>query len=398
MSARGLVRAIVALVLVRLVLVVVLLLSPLTSRGGASLAGDIRRFHTIATSDGTPWRDFEVEYPPVTWLAIVTVNGQTTHETTIRTVLSMLLCDLAIAAGLAYGWSRRAAFIYLVVGLLMLTYPFIYLRLDLLSVALAVWGLALVRRGRWKGGGVVLALACFAKLWPLSIFPMLALQRRWRALAVAVGTGVVGGVAWIVAVGTTGIQQVVTFRNSSGWEIESVVGWFVRALGHNQAHVESGAWRVGASAAQWSRPLGVGMVLTVAWIWWRAWRRRDDLRTVEAIAPLAAVAAFLAWPPLLSPQYVCWLLPFTALAVFYGERAMAWLAGAVIGISTLQLYAIREIIWGEEAALAMVLLRNMLLVTLVVVGCVRLARRPAAPPAIAVLGPTPEPEPVARPA
>jgi hypothetical protein len=246
----------------------------------------------------------------------------------------------------------------------------------------------------------VLALACFAKLWPLSIFPMLALQRRWRALAVAVGTGVAGGVAWIASVGTTGIQQVVTFRNSSGWEIESVVGWFVRALGHHQAHVESGAWRVGASAAQWSRPLGVGMVLTVAWIWWRAWRRRDDLRTVEAIAPLAAVAAFLAWPPLLSPQYVCWLLPFTALAVFYGERTMAWLAGAVIGISTLQLYVIREIIWGEEAALAMVLIRNMLLVTLVVVGCVRLARLPAAPPAIAALGPTPEPEPepVARPA
>jgi hypothetical protein len=395
MSARGLVRAIVVLVLVRLVLVVVLLLSPLTSRGNAALAGDIRRFHTIATSNGTPWRDFEVEYPPVTWLAIVTVNGQTTHETTIRTVLSQLLCDLAIAGGLAYGWSRRAAFIYLVVGLLMLTYPFIYLRLDLLSVALAVWGLALVRRDRWKGGGVVLALACFAKLWPLSVFPMLALQRRWRALAVAVGTGVLGGVAWVAAVGTAGIQQVVTFRNSSGWEIESVVGWFVRALGHNQAHVESGAWRVGTSAAQWSRPLGVGMVLTVAWIWWRAWRRRDNLRTVEAIAPLAAVAAFLSWPPLLSPQYVCWLLPFTALAVFHGERTMAWLAGAVIGISTLQLYVIREIIWGEDAALALVLTRNILLVTLVVVGCVKLARHRASPS----IAPRPraarEPEPVA---
>jgi hypothetical protein len=398
MSSRGLVRAILALVLVRLVLVVVLLLSPLTWRANAQLPGDIRRFHSIATTSGVPWRDFEVEYPPVTWLAIVTVNGQTTHETTIRTVLSQLLCDLAIAAGLAYGWSRRAAFIYLAVGLLMLTYPFIYLRLDLLSVTLAVWGLALVRRDRWKGGGVVLALACFAKLWPLSVLPMLALQRRWRALAVAVGSGAVGLAAWVGAVGTSGLQQVLSFRNSTGWEIESVIGWFVRALGHNQAHVESGAWRVGASAVQWSRPLGVGMVLTVAWIWWRAWRRRDDPGTVEAVAPLASVAAFLAWPPLLSPQYVCWLLPFAALAVLYGRRTMAWLAAGVIGISTLQLYIIREIIWGENAALAMVLVRNLLLVTLVAVGCYELARKRGPVRTGPRAEPTPQPEPVGQPA
>jgi hypothetical protein len=92
---------------------------------------------------------------------------------------------------------------------------------------------------------------------------------------------------------------------------------------------------------------------------------------------------------------VCWLLPFTALAVFHGERTMAWLAGAVIGISTLQLYVIREIIWGEDAALALVLTRNILLVTLVVVGCVKLARHRASPS----IAPRPraarEPEPVA---
>src|SRR5205823_9839480 len=128
MSARALVRAIVALVLVRLVFVLVLLWSPLTTRPNAALTGDIRRFHTIASSDGIPWRDVQVEYPPVTWLAIMTVDGGNTHATAIKTLLSQLLCDLAIAAGLAYGWGRRAAFLYLVLGLLMLTYPFIYLR------------------------------------------------------------------------------------------------------------------------------------------------------------------------------------------------------------------------------------------------------------------------------
>ncbi len=378
MSARALLRAIVALILVRLVLVAVILVSPLVTRPNNALSGDIRRFHTIASSQGTPWRDFEVEYPPVTWLAIVAVDGGAVYPSAVRTALSQVACDLAIAAALAYGWSRRAAFLYLVVGLLMLTYPFIYFRLDLVSVALAAWGLALARRRRATAGGVVLALACFAKLWPLSVFPMLALQRRWRALTVALATGAVGAIAWVGAVGTAGLQQVFTFRNSSGWEIESVIGWFVRAFGHNVTHVESGAWRVGASAAQWSRPLGVAMVLTVAWIWWRAWPRRDDRRVTEAIAPLAAVGAFLAWPPLLSPQYVCWLLPFTALAWYHGERTMAWISSAVIGLSTLQLYVIRDIIWGEDQALVMVLVRNILLVTLVVAGAVKVSRPPRA--------------------
>jgi hypothetical protein len=375
MPGRRVVLAIAALVALRVVVVPLVLLDPLTSRKNAVLTGDVRRYHRIAQAAGVPYRDFEVEYPPVTWAAIKMLNGRDNRETTIRVVVSQLLCDIAIAAALAFGWSRRAALAYLVLGLPLVLYPFIYLRLDLLSVALAAWGFALVRKDRWRGGGVLLAVACFAKLWPLAVLPMLAFQRRWRALATTLVTGALGLVVWVAVAGYDGIQQVMTFRNSVGWQIESVVGALVRMFNHDTVHVESGAWRVGASAAQWSRPLGAAMVATVAAVWWLASRRRDDAVAIEVVAPLAAIGAFLALAPILSPQYVCWLLPFAALAVVAGARAMAAISAAVVALSSMLLYVIKDVIWGENAATVLLLVRNGLVVALIVVGMVQLGRR-----------------------
>jgi hypothetical protein len=393
MSARRLLLLIVALVAARVVVVPLILSDPLTSRRNAVLTGDVRRYHRIAQSPGVPYRDFPVEYPPVTWAAIKVLDGGSNRAATIRVVISQLVCDVLVAAALAYGWSRRAALAYLVLGLPLVVYPFIYLRLDLLSVALAAWGLALVRRDRWASGGVLLAVSCFAKPWPLAVLPMLVLQRRWRALAVTLATGAAGLAAWVVVAGVDGVQQVATFRGARGWQIESVVGALVRALGHDIVHVESGAWRVGASAATWSRPLGLAMVGVMAVVWWRAWYHRDDTRVVEAVAPLAALGAFLALAPILSPQYVCWLLPFAALAYVEGARRMVWISAAVVALSAILLYVIKEVIWGEDTAMVLLLVRNAMVVALTVVGLVEIWRRPArsvrrpVPPATTDTGP-----------
>jgi glycosyl transferase family 87 len=376
MSARRLLLLIVALVAARVLVVPLILIDPLTSRHNAVLTGDVRRYHRIAQSSGVPYRDFEVEYPPVTWAAIKVLDGGSNRAATILVVVSQLVCDLLVAAALAYGWNRRAALAYLVLGLPLVVYPFIYLRLDLLSVALAAWGLALVRRDRWRSGGVLLAVSCFAKLWPLAVLPMLALQRRWRALAVTVATGAAGLVAWVAVAGVDGVQQVMTFRGARGWQIESVIGALVRAFGHGIVHVESGAWRVGTSAATWSRPLGLAMVVVVAVVWWRAWYHRDDARVVESVAPLAALGAFLALAPILSPQYVCWLLPFAALAFVDDAPAMVWISAAVIALSSILLYVIKEVIWGEDIAMLLLVVRNGMVVALTVVGLAQIWRRP----------------------
>src|SRR5215831_5594764 len=147
------------------------------------LPGDARRFHKIASFEGRPYRDFEVEYPPVMVAAIEVIDGGSFRSTTVRLMWSQLVVDLAIAAVVAWGWGRRAGIAYLVLGLPFLLYPFLYLRLDLLSVFLAVLGIALVRRRHQYAGGAALAIACFAKLWPVVLIPVLVVRRHRRPCA-----------------------------------------------------------------------------------------------------------------------------------------------------------------------------------------------------------------------
>src|SRR5260370_5910424 len=111
------------------------------------------------------------------------LDSSTTHDATVATMWPQLALDLAIAALILWGWGRRASLAYLVIGFPLICYPFLYLRLDLLSVALAVAALALLRRRRPGWAGAVLAVAVFSKLWPILLVPSLVVRRSWRARA-----------------------------------------------------------------------------------------------------------------------------------------------------------------------------------------------------------------------
>src|SRR5450631_137138 len=162
------------------------------------LTGDIRRFHSITSSHrGDPYRDFPVEYPPVMLGAIELLDSSTTHAAIVATMWTQLALDLIVVALILWGWGRRAALAYLIIGFPLICYPFLYLRLDLLSVALAVAGLALVRRRRPAWGGAVLAVAVFSKLWPILLVPGLVARRSWRAMASFAALAGVGLAAWV---------------------------------------------------------------------------------------------------------------------------------------------------------------------------------------------------------
>jgi hypothetical protein len=140
----------------------------------------VARFTQIAATEGRPYRDFPVEYPPVSLGAIELVAGTNGNQTGVNLVWFMVLCDLVTVAALAFGWGRRAAVLYL-----LLTVPllgFLFTTIDLISVALAVSAVALAVRGRERLGGVAFAAAILAKVWPLAILPVMILQRKRRAL------------------------------------------------------------------------------------------------------------------------------------------------------------------------------------------------------------------------
>jgi len=347
----------------------------LTTPGGAvrtsAYGVDARRYHQIAEHAGTPYRDFQVEFPPVTLGFIELVNGSSHGTTTDRLGIASLALDLVVVGLLAWGWGRRVVLAYLVLGLPFLLLPFVYFRADLLSVALALGGLALVRRDRERAGGVLLALAVFAKLWPLALLPVLVYQRRWRALAASVVTGAIGGVAWIAWTGTSGIMQVLTFRHAHGWQIESMVGGILRLFVNDPTRVESGAVRVG-TAPWWASPLlGIVLVASVAWLWRRAERcRRLGHEVGDGVVALTAVGIFVLCSPLFSPQYLVWFVPFAAICWATGSRSFPALVGIVIVLTMLLVAGYSDLTDGRLAAELLLVARNFAVLAVVAAGFV----------------------------
>jgi hypothetical protein len=347
------------------------------------LPGDVRRYHRIATHRGAPYRDFAVEYPPLTLAAIDLVDGTGVRQTTVRLMWSQLVLDLAVVVLLAWGWGRRTAIAYLLLGLAFVWYPFLYLRLDLLSVVLAIGGLAVVRKRQNVLGGIALGVACFAKVWPLALAPALVARRAWRALAAFAISVAAGLGAWVLWGGIDGPVQVFTFRGAKGWQAESSVGAIVHLVHGGRAVMEQGAARV-SEVPGWAK-LALLLVAVAIVVLTAVLARRvpsDDLCVHDGLVPLAGVAAMLATATILSPQYVSWLLPFAAIAASRNERIIGTLTFAVAALSTLGLNLGKELNVGDPLPMTVVVVRNALLVALLAMAVVRIAqaRRTPRPP------------------
>ena len=258
-------------------------------------------------------------------------------------------------------------------------YPFLYLRLDLLSVALAIGAMALVHRRRAASGGALLAVASLAKLWSLVLVPSFAVTRNWRAWTGFIVTFGAGLTAWIAWTGPEGPRQVLTYRGARGWQIESSIGAVVHAVSRAHVRFEGGSMRVG-DVPTWARfsllVLGAALVLAV---WLLAARIHTDRhRVIDSIGPLAAISGLLVTSTLLSPQYASWLLPFAAIGVVFGDRLLAGLTGAIAALSVVDLLMLHQLQDGDPVALTVVIVRNVLIFALYVVAVGRLWKLAAA--------------------
>jgi hypothetical protein len=326
----------------------------------------VLRIEQIASSPGTPYRDFPVEYMFPENLAMQLIGGSGAEATAIRLVFIAFVADLAAAAAVWWGWGRRPAAIYLVLGVPLLS--FLYQRFDLVSVAIATWGVALVeRREDDVGGGIALGSAVMLKVWPLAVAPAMLVQRRWRALTAATAVCLVVGLVWLLSGGSKGPIQVVSFRSARGWSAESIEGNLLWLTRHGMPILEQGAMRIGAAPA-WAKGLLFAGLLGYEVVVWR--RAGGDARDPAGGACLAAVTAVLVFSPLISEQYAAWLLPWAAVA-FEGDRAErkvgAIAASAIVLTGLLGLFYLMPFDWAALAQRWTILARNVALVLLLIV-------------------------------
>ena len=372
MSRRQLLFLAVALVAMRVVVLVAMLsVLPERSAGIDTLGNDAARFHEIATGSGRPYRDFDVEVPPVELGAIEAIDGSTSRETAVRLAWSMFVVDVLIAVILVAGWGMVAGFFYLVIGLPLTL--FIYFRLDLLSVLPAISGFALIRRGRERSGGFTLAIAVLTKIWPIVLLPLLVARKSHRALAWCSATLLLGVGSWIAWAGVEGPVQVITFRHARGWEIGSLAGSLIHLISGEVPMIDAGAARVGF-APLWARLALLAVLLLILRVVWLC--AAKAARPVEEVGALTAVAALLALSPILSDQYVAWLVPWAAAAAAVGQRRAempTFLLAAVTALSFVVPGALggtdRDALWY-----GFVMMRNILVVFVMIDGLVRLRR------------------------
>ena len=169
-----------------------------------------------------------------------------------------------------------------------------------------------------------------------------------------------GGLAWLWWGGPSAPGDVVSFRGASGWQIASTIGVAVWILTGGPIRNEAGAFRVGTISA-WASWVTSAVVAGLACaIGFRQRRRADG---ADGRVAVAAIATLLVLSPVLSQQYVFWLLPWMAVAyAIKGDDRMIGLGLAIAILTTLPMP------WSTTVGLlqAVVLVRDALLGWLVI--------------------------------
>ena len=264
-------------------------------------------------------------------------------------------------------------------------------RIDSVSAALALFGLVAISK---KSQGIAAALFTFAgwiKIWPIALFAALvsAFQNKLRAFLVA--TAISASVIAVgLLVGGTKVFSFIFQQQDRGIQIESVMAtpwmWLAKfgsasiffddVVLTNQV---SGAFV--EELASLSNLILFGALAITVLLAIRAVSSGADRNEVFALAALTGVLDLIVFNKVGSPQFMLWVaVPLVALVYFKVKGARAALVmGAAILFLTQLVYPVFYIglLGLETMPLALLTLRNVLLVALLVWANLQLSKKRA---------------------
>jgi uncharacterized membrane protein len=338
-----------------------------------------------------PYRDVFVEYPPGAFAVFLppTALGAAHYNAAFKTL--MALCGAAtivlVALVLAeLGASQRR--VWVAVGLLALSPvalgPISLNTYDAWPALLTVLALWLLLRGRELPAFAVLGLAVVTKVYPLVLVPLAAwfLWRRagTRRLLIALGVLVVvaaAAIAPFAAYAPHGVYESFRAQASRGLQIESLgasVLLVLDRLGLYHAQVVettgvAGRNLTGGTADAVAALLVVLEAVAVVTVW-ALYARARDLRGRLPVAFAAAVAGFIAFTKVFSPQYMVWLLPLVVVAGNAVAIALAAVALVLAQVWFFHYHALFRVAWPVWLLIA----RDVVVVALYVALAASLAR------------------------
>jgi hypothetical protein len=305
-----------------------------------------------------PYRDQQIEYPPLSIPVLVApvYIDESTQGFVDGFMWEMLAFDLAIVVLIALalpGEAKRvlAALGVYTAGLLILSDvildrslidfgPLALVRFDLVP-ALFVLAAVLARdRGRSATWSALLSVGVGLKAFPLLLYPaLLRGERNPRRVVVA---GAIPLLICATAVILSGDEfgSAITYHTdrpvqveslaASPFEVAHVIGssGVTTVVGHGGFEISAS----GVTAARWiSVALGAAAYLLLVRAGWRS--RASNLALVSAL-----LAVLVIFSPVLSPQFLLWMLPVSACAYGLGRENLVLLLAILLTQVGLQHY------------------------------------------------------------
>jgi hypothetical protein len=305
-----------------------------------------------------PYRDQRIEYPPLSvpvLIAPVYVDDST-QGFADGFMWEMLTFDLGIVVLIALalpGDTKRvlsAIGIY-TVGVVTLSGvvldrslidygPLALQRFDLVPTFFVLAAVLARDRGRSATWSALLSVGVAIKAFPIFLYP--ALLRGERNLQRAIVAGAIPLLLSAAAVIVTGDEfgSAVSYHTertlqveslgASAFEVAHVLGasGISTGVGHGGFEISAS----GATAARW-----ILVVIGAAgylWLVWAGWRSKvSNLQLVTAL-----LAVLVVFAPVLSPQFLLWLLPISACAYGLGRENLVLLVAVLFTQIGLQNY------------------------------------------------------------
>lgn len=346
-----------------------------------------------------PYRDVALEYPPLSLVAILLprlletaspVGGYEGYQAVFLLLMGATsLIITVILWMLARGWSPAALdpvrpLLYALL-LVALASPVMLWRFDLLPAMLTAIAFYLTVSGRALLGGVALALAIVAKLYPAALVPIVIaayLATRDRSglgkhLTGLLGTGLVLGLGTLV-LAPEAIGSVLGYHLERGIQLESSFAGIMELghlLGFASATVSDqfNSLQVDSALSGIVLPVQpfvlIGLLVVVWWAAWRTFRREAaepaglSLETLVSFM-VAALLAFMLGSRVFSPQFMIWILPF---APFLPRAIFATVAVAFAITFLLFPFLYNGLIGLELLPVVLLNVRNLLLLGVLVV-------------------------------
>ena len=305
-----------------------------------------------------PYRDFVAEYPPLA-LLFFTVPRWFGHSYAVyysAFQLELLAFDLVAVVALSAAarafnvprWRLLAAYTVAIVAVGPITMQ----QYDMIPATLTLLALVAYQRESDAFAGVLLGLGTMAKVYPVLLAPLLAIDAWQRgsarrivvAASAFVAACVVVALPWL-ARAPMSLGVLASYHGGRGIQIESTwaaISLVAREMRLTWVEVNHtfGSFNItGPLTDAFARisTLVLLAALAIAYFWFfrrvRSARTPVDLRLLGR-ASLVVLLVSLATSKVFSPQYLLWIAPFIALA----DSAVVVVVFALIGALTVFVY------------------------------------------------------------